>query len=117
VIRLLADENFNADVVRGLVRRVPEIDLVRAQDVGLGGVDDVVLLDWAAGEDRIVLTHDLATLVGAAYERTRSGVHMAGVIAVPQWLAVGAAIEDLHLVATCSIADEWSDQVAYLPLR
>jgi hypothetical protein len=36
VIRFLVDEDFNNDVVRGLLRRVPEADLARVQDLGLG---------------------------------------------------------------------------------
>ena len=35
VLRLAADENFNNDIVRGLVRRKPDLDIVRVQDVGL----------------------------------------------------------------------------------
>jgi hypothetical protein len=34
MLRLLADENFNGSIVRDLLRRQPEIDVVRAQDVG-----------------------------------------------------------------------------------
>lgn len=35
MLRFAADENFNADVVRGLRRRLPELDIVRVQDVSL----------------------------------------------------------------------------------
>ena len=34
MLKLLADENFNGDIVRGLFLRRPELDLVRIQDVG-----------------------------------------------------------------------------------
>jgi hypothetical protein len=40
MLRFAADENFNADIVRGLRRRLPEVDIVRVQDVGLSGADD-----------------------------------------------------------------------------
>jgi hypothetical protein len=30
VIKLASDENFDGDVVRGLLRRIPELDIVRA---------------------------------------------------------------------------------------
>lgn len=40
MLRFAADENFNADIVRGLRRRLPELDIVRVQDVGLSGADD-----------------------------------------------------------------------------
>jgi hypothetical protein len=48
MLQLLADENFNNNIVRGLPRRAPEIDIVRVQDVGLSGANDPTLLAWAA---------------------------------------------------------------------
>jgi hypothetical protein len=39
MLRLLADESFNGDIVRGLFLRQPDLDLVRVQDVGLEGAD------------------------------------------------------------------------------
>jgi predicted nuclease of predicted toxin-antitoxin system len=48
VIRLLADENLNNNIVRGVRLRQPNIDLVRVQDVGLSGADDPTVLAWAA---------------------------------------------------------------------
>lgn len=40
MLRRVSDENFNGDIVRGLRLRRPDLDLVRAQDVGLEGADD-----------------------------------------------------------------------------
>ena len=40
MLMLAADENFNNNIVRGLFRRNPQLDIVRIQDVGLSGADD-----------------------------------------------------------------------------
>ena len=48
MLRLLADENLNNDIVRGLLRRSPDLDVVRVQDVGLSGAEDPTVLEWAA---------------------------------------------------------------------
>ena len=61
MLRFLADENFNYDVVSGLRGRNPDIDLVRVQEVSLTGADDPTVLAWAADENRILLTHDVQT--------------------------------------------------------
>ena len=61
MLRLLADENFNGEVLRGLLLRQPDFDIVRVQDVGLAGADDPDILSWAAANNRIVLTHDRTT--------------------------------------------------------
>jgi Domain of unknown function (DUF5615) len=54
MLRLLADENFNGSIVRGLVCRQPEVDVVCVQDVGLSGADDRTVLAWAASEGRVL---------------------------------------------------------------
>ena len=69
MLRFLADENFNGDLADGLVRHESSIDLVRAQDVGLLGADDPEILEWAAEEHRVVLTHDKQTMPGFAFAR------------------------------------------------
>jgi hypothetical protein len=45
VIRFAADENLNHNIVRGLLRRNLELDLVCVQDVGLSGADDPTVLE------------------------------------------------------------------------
>ena len=37
VPRMAADEHFNNDIVRGVLRRQPDLDIVRIQDAGLSG--------------------------------------------------------------------------------
>ena len=34
-VRLLTDENFNGAILCGLMRRLPTLDVIRVQDVGL----------------------------------------------------------------------------------
>jgi hypothetical protein len=115
-IRLLADENFNHRIVRGLVRRISGLDIVSVQEAGLSGASDAEVLAWAATEQRIVLTHDVSTMSRDAIQRVEAGLSMPGVIECPRSVPIGAAIEDLFLVAECSIEGEWRDTILYLPL-
>lgn len=69
MLRLLSDENFNGDIIRGLFLRQPNIDLIRVQDVGLQEENDPEILTWAANNERILITHDRATMPDFAYER------------------------------------------------
>jgi Domain of unknown function (DUF5615) len=116
VLRLLADENFNNKIVWGLKDRSPGLDIVRVQDVGLIGVDDPEILDWAAGERRILVTHDVTTITHYAYLRVLAGKSMPGVFAAKTSVPIGKAIEDLLLLAECSGETEWEGQIRYLPL-
>ena len=116
MLRLAADQNFNHDIVRGLRRRKPDLDIVRLQDVGLSDADDRTVLQWAADERRILLTHDVSTMTAYAYERVGAGLPMPGVFEVKRSVAIRAVIEDLLLLAECSLEGEWEGQVRYLPL-
>ena len=116
MLRLVADENFNGDIVRGLLRRKSGLDIVRLQDIGLSGADDPAVLEWAAQEGRVLLTHDVATITRYAYERVQAGQPMPGVFQVSRVVPVGRAIEDILLLAECSLEGDWEGQVHYLPL-
>jgi len=117
VIRFLADENFNGRILRGLLRRLPDLDVVRAQDVeALSGAVDPILLAWCAEQGRVLLTHDISTMGHHAYGRVIDGQPMPGVFEVGADLPVGVAIEDLVLIAQASDPGEWEGQVRFLPL-
>lgn len=116
MLRLASDENFNGDIVRGLMLRLPELDLVRIQDAGLFGATDPNVFDWAAASDRILLTHDRATLPAFAYERMVAGKAMPGAFIINDRFPVGRAIEELVLISACSEPSDWANKVLYLPL-
>ena len=116
MLRLAADENFNHAIVRGVIRRNLEIDIGSIQESGLSGGHDADVLEWAADEGRVLLTHDVSTMTKYAYERVGSDLPMPGMFEVSPAIAVGAAIEDILLLAECSLENEWEAQVCYLPL-
>ena len=116
MLRLAADENFNNNIVRGVLRRNEQVDIVTIQEVGLSGADDETLLQWAADENRVLLTHDASTLTKHAYARIEAGLPMPGVFEVSQSLAIGSVIADILLLVECSLENEWAGQVRYLPL-
>lgn len=116
MLRLVADENFNNDIWRGLLRRYPKLDIVRVQDIGLSGIDDQSLLEWAAANGRIIVTHDVTTMTQYAFQRIETGLAMPGVFEVPRSVPTSRAIEDLLLLASCSQEGEWEGQIRYLPL-
>lgn len=117
MVLFLADENFNNQIVKGVLRQSPNINIVRVQDVGLSGADDPSVLAWAAQEERVVLTHDVATMMTFAYVRIQAELSMPGLFEVNRRVPVGLAIEEIILIAECSFEGEWEGQVRFLPLR
>ena len=117
MLRLLADENFNGDIVRALLLRQPDLDIIRVQDVGLAGMSDPDILAWAAANNRIILTHDRATLPDYAFERLAIGDRLPGVFILNDRFPTGDATREILLVNACSEQLEWTDRVVYLPMR
>jgi len=116
-IAFVADENFNNELVRGLRRRLPSVDLVRLQDEGLTGAPDPEVLNWCAAQQRLLLTHDASTMPHHLVERLAQGRTGAAVLIVRGPYSQGQIIEDLVLIATCSDLSEYLDRCTYLPLR
>jgi len=113
VLRYLVDENFNQKIVRGLLRRLPELDIAIAQAIGLGGVSDSEVLDRAADEGRVVPTHDVRTLVPEAYARVAAGRAMPGVVASDDEIPIGPAIDDLILIHQATGDGSFEGQVVF----
>ena len=116
MLKLVSDENFDGDILRGLYRRCPELDVVRVQDIGLDATPDPDILAWAAVEGRILLTHDRDTMTDFAYNRVRAGQVMPGVFLVSGAMALGQAIDEILLATECLTAEECSNFVRFFPL-
>ena len=100
MLRLATDADVHGDIVRGLRRRRPEIDLVRVQDALPEGTPNPNVLAWAAAEGRVLVTNDRNTMVGFARARA----------------AAGDAIENILVIAELMTEDEMRQLVvAYLP--
>ena len=116
MIRFLADEDIRNQIFRGVLLRLPDLDIVRVQDVGLRTFRDDRVLEFAAKENRILLTHDVSTMRTHARDRVLAGKLMPGVFEISQDLPIGRAIDEIVTIAECSHADEWNGMIQYLPL-
>lgn len=115
-MRFLADENFDGRVVNGLRRKEPHIEIARVIDVGLSGAGDPEVLEWAAENNYVILTHDVSTMVNFAYERVLRGERMPGLVEVSSMQRIQSVVADLVLLYQASLEGEWEGQVIYLPL-
>jgi hypothetical protein len=118
MLRLASDADVHGDIIRGLRRRLPDIDLVRAQDALPQGAPDPEVLAWAATGNRILITNDRNTMVGCAYQRVASGEPVPGLIATTNEQSIGDAIDDILFIAEYMPEEEIRDQiVVFLPFR
>ena len=116
-MRFVTDENFNRKILDELCQRLPDLDVVRVQDVGLTSAPDPDVLAWAAQEGRILLTHDVQTLVNDAYERVKQGLPMPGVIRVSTTVSIGTVLYDLEVLIGAGTPEDFDNQVKHVPVR
>lgn len=114
MLRLASDADVRNGIIRGLRRRVPEIDLLRAQDALPEGTSDPEILAWAAAENRVLITNDRETMIGFAYERLASGDPLPGITTNER--SIGGSVDDILIIAECMEEGEIRDQVIFLPL-
>lgn len=116
MLRLLIDQDLDHDVLRGLIRRIPQLDAVTAFELGLSEATDPELLTRAAQEGRVIVTHDRKTMPTHAADLMDEGRNIAGLFVVPRSMPLRQALEDLELLVSCTENDEWVNVVRYLPL-
>jgi len=114
-IRFQADADLNEDIVAGVRRREPGIDFQTAEEAGLRGLVDERVLELAAADGRILVTHDRRTMprefAPFIIARTSPGLAI-----VSQKTSVLEAIEDVVLIWTASEAEEWVNRIVTIPL-
>src|SRR5712691_9840367 len=114
--RLLADHDLNEHILDGVRRREPAIEIVRACGVGLADRTDPEVLAFAAAHGLLVVSHDVNTMPAQAFARIASSQPLAGLLMVRQTQPLGPVIDSLVLIWSASEAEEWHDQVRFLPL-
>ncbi len=109
MLRLASDADVHGDIIRGLRRRLPNIDLARAQDALPEGTPDREILAWAAHENRVL---DSIT------ELTRMQRFLLFLLALPAQaqdaapqFIVHTAEASLPPAPLTSLAEDWSVRV------
>ena len=115
-VRFQADADLNVDIVNGIHRREPAVDFKSAQGVLTEGMRDTRVLEIAAAERRVLVSHDVSTMpVHFTRFLTTEGMSP-GVILIPQSMPISEGIEELVLIWAASEAEEWADRLTFLPL-
>jgi predicted nuclease of predicted toxin-antitoxin system len=107
-IRFHCDENVDPAVADGLRRR--GIDVTVPIDVGLIGASDDEQLVFAAGQQRVIVTHDEDFLAASAAGKPHCGIAYCHV----QSRSVGQIIAGLTLIYDCLHPDEMRNHIEFL---
>jgi hypothetical protein len=81
----------------------------------LAHLQDPEVLAIAAGEGRILATHDQRTMPRHFANFVGKNTS-AGVLVVPQHIPTTGVVENLLLIWTAAEAEEWINRICFLPL-
>lgn len=106
--RFLADEDLRHPIVLATRRLEPAIEFSTVRDQGWSGFLDPQVLESAAANGWIVVTHDANTMTAEARRRLATGQLMTGLLVAHQWRPTQEVAESLLLLIwSASQAEEW----------
>jgi hypothetical protein len=113
-VRYQADNDLRKAIVRGVVRREPQMNFRSAQAARLDGVSDPDVLALAADERRILVSHDFQTMP-KHFRQFVQHRPSPGVLLMRQDLPIGVAVESLLLIWETSEPKEWENRLCLVP--
>jgi hypothetical protein len=117
-IRYLLDENVDPLYRRELLRREPTLAVWKIDDVTAPpeGTSDPAILIWCEANDFILVTNNRHSMPEHLRDHLAQGRHIPGILELNADLGIGVMLDELVLIWAASNADEFRDQLVYLPL-
>jgi len=110
-----ADADLDEDIIWGVKRIEPMINFQTADEAGIRGLDDSVVLATAANENRILVSHDRRTMPHY-FAQFILNQTSPGVFIISQGARISRVIDDIILVWLVSEPKEWINVISDLPL-
>lgn len=117
LLRFLADEDFNHDLLAHLRSIEPTLDIVAVgePEAPPKGTKDRELLVAAATMQRTLVSGDRSTLPRHLGDFFRGGHHMAGLILLRGGFSLSRLASEIRLIWFATEAEEWIDRTDYIP--
>jgi len=114
-IRFQADNDLTFAIVKAVRRREPAIDFASAQQSELGGVSDPEVLEQAARNNRVLVSHDMHTMISHFWDRLAAGRNSPGLLMVSQKAVAAEVVEAVLFLWSVTDPADLHNQVYYLP--
>lgn len=114
-VKFQADADLKQAIVTGVIRRQPKLNFCSANEAKLEGLKDPEVLEIAAEDRRLLVTHDRKTMPKEFGEFVMTKTS-AGVLIVSQSIPVNEVIDTLILIWETTTAEEWINQIMSIPL-
>jgi uncharacterized protein DUF5615 len=117
-IKYLLDEHVNPRLRKALKQLAPDIVVWRIGDPGtphLGTLDPEILL-WCEDCSFSLVTNNRVSMPVHLQDHLDAGHHVPGIFTLNLNMTIGETAEELVLIWGASEAEEYIDQINYLPL-
>lgn len=114
-MNFLADENLSRRFVNALRRHNASINIVRVQGVGLSGMDDTAVLDWAVENNHTLITKDRATIAPLVSQRLEKGVQSPKILIIRPNASLKAVLSMIDAIVNYSMPTDWQYPVRWIP--
>ena len=110
-LRFFTDEDVHHAVAARL--REAGFDAISTPEAGRLNAKDESQLEWAASEDRVLVTHNVSDFARLHYESISTGQHHAGIV-VGKQIPVGVTLRRLLNLGRSLTAEAMHDRLEYL---
>jgi len=115
----LLDEHITPVIQSQLAAREPGIHILAIGQPGAPpkGTPDAELLLWIEQHNYLLVTANRSSMPGHLRDHLSAGHHVPGILILPRHWDLSRALDELHLIWTASLPDEYRDQIVYLAVR
>jgi hypothetical protein len=117
-LRYLLDENLPPAWRRQLLRRDRNLVIRCIGDPGTPPKQspDPVILEWCETHQFILVSNNRHSMPGHLADHLAAGRHVPGILIITGKMTVGRILDELALIAGATLADEYLDQIRFLPI-
>ena len=114
MIRFLADESFDGGVITGVRSKYPHVDILTANEVGLGATPDLEILQWATRNERVVLSRDVKTMKADAVGMILQNRPPTGLLLADDRMSRGAIIDQIEMWSRRELSEAFAYPIQYI---
>ena len=117
-MRILLDEHVDPGLRAQLVRRDLDLVVWIIGDPGAPerGAHDRDILLWCEANGFSLVTSNRRSMPVHLQHHLAAGHHVPGIMVLNPSMTMGTTVDELHLIAAASEAEEYGDLLLYLPL-
>lgn len=117
-IRYLLDEHVNPRLKRALKNAIPELEVLVVGDLGtppLQSLDPDILI-WCEANAFSLVTNNRKSMPVHLQDHIHQGHHVPAIFVMSSAMTFGDLVDELMLIWRVCAAEEFWDQLLYLPL-